>query len=189
MPLPQDVRYSYDDLLSWPENERYEIYDGFPVAMASPSIAHQMIVGELFAQFHAILKGKPCKVYVSPVDVRLFQSAGDTPADVDTVLVPDLLINCDQSKVDRRGICGAPDLVVEVLSDNTKRYDLHTKRRLYELAGVREYWVVDPDRQSVQVYTLSGGKYDTAAVYTALSLVPVGILDGDRIDLSSVFPK
>ena len=188
MPLPKDVRYSYDDLLSWPENERYELYDGFPVAMASPSILHQSIVGELFAQFHAFLKGKPCKVYVSPVDVRLFESSGDAPSDVDTVLVPDLLINCDQSKVDRRGIHGAPDLIVEVLSDSTKRYDLHTKRRLYEIAGVREYWIVEPERRIVQVYTLEGQRYKAAAVYTPLSTVPVGVLEGCAIDLRTVFP-
>lgn len=189
MPLPQDVRYSYDDLLSWPENERYELYDGFPVAMASPSIQHQSIVGELFAQFHAFLKGKSCKVYVSPVDVRLFETSEDAPSNVDTVLIPDLLVICDQSKVDRRGIHGAPDLIVEVLSDGTKRYDLHTKRRLYEMAGVREYWIVDPERRIVQVYTLEQERYKAAEIYTALSTVPISVLKGCNIDMSTVFPE
>ena len=189
MPLPQDVRYSYDDLLSWPENERYELYDGFPVAMASPSIPHQSIVGELFAQFHSFLKGKSCKVYISPVDVRLFETSEDAPSNIDTVLIPDLLINCDHRKVDKRGIHGAPDLIVEVLSDRTRRYDLHTKRRLYEIAGVREYWIADPEQRIVQVYILENERYKPAEIYTASSTVPVGVLDGCSIDLSTVFPE
>ena len=187
MPLPQHARYSYADLLDWPDAERYELYDGFIRALASPSIPHQAISGEIFRQIANFLKGKPCKVYSAPVDVRLFETADDTPADVDTVVIPDLFVVCDHSKIDRRGIKGAPDLVIEILSDSSRRYDRHTKLWLYEAAGVREYWVIDPDRQTVQVYTLHDGKYRTGDTYTATASLPVGILPGCVIDLQAVF--
>ena len=187
MPIPENLRFSYDDLLSWPENERYELYGGVPVALASPSIPHQAIVGELFAQLHSFLRGKPCKAFLSPVDVRLFASESDAPEHVDTVLVPDLLVVCDSSKIDRRGIRGAPDLIIEILSDSTRRYDLHLKRSLYELAGVREYWVVDPERRNIQVFLLKNGHYETAVIYTSRAVVPVDVLPGCRIDLTNVF--
>ncbi len=180
-------RYSYADLLDWPDDVRYELYDGFPVALASPSRRHQSISGELFGQLRDFLKGKPCRVYAAPLDVRPFESSADTPADVHTVLQPDLMVVCDRDKLDDRGVCGAPDLVIEIMSKSTKLYDKQIKHGLYEAAGVREYWVVDPDRQTVQVYTLHDGKYQTGNAYASAASAPVGVLPGCVIDLQAVF--
>lgn len=107
---------------------------------------------------------------------------------VDTVVQPDLMVVRDQSKVDRRGVHGAPDLVIEILSDSTRRLDCMTKLGLYQRSGVQEYWIVDPDMKIVLVYTLAEGRYHAPVAYNSGSSVPVGVLEGCAIDLSAVFP-
>lgn len=187
-PLPQEKHYSYADLLAWDDNTRYELYDGQPVALASPTDVHQMISGELFRQLANYLVGKRCKVFSAPFDVRPFEEHGDSPEDVDTVLQPDIMVVCDSDKIDRRGVHGAPDLIIEILSPSSARYDKLVKFNLYQCAGVREYWIVDPTAHVVSVYTLENGKYQAAA-YGADASVRVGILKDCMIDLSTVFPE
>lgn len=187
-PLPQEQRYTYADLLAWEDDVRYELYSGVPVALASPSDAHQDIAGEIYFQLKSCLRGKPCKAYYAPFDVRLFEEEGECPEDVDFVLQPDLLVVCDKKKVDRHGVHGAPDLVVEVLSPRTARYDKIIKLSLYQQAGVPEYWIVDPVSRSVSVYTLKDGVYRSPSVYGSDSVAPVSVLDDCKIDLGTVFP-
>ena len=187
-PLPQEPHYSYADLLAWDDNTRYELYSGQPVALASPSDVHQKILGALHLKLGNYLLGKKCEVYLSPFDVRIFEEQGDSPEDVDTVLQPDLMVVCNPNKVDRRGVHGAPDLIIEILSLSSARYDRLVKFNLYQRAGVREYWLVDPTTRMVSVYTLENGKYQAAA-YGADDSVRVGILDDCTIDLSTVFPE
>ena len=121
--LPEEKRYTYADLLSWEGDVRYELYDGYPMAMSSPSLDHQTVSGELFLQIGTYLRGKKCRVFYAPFDVRIFEQDGDLPQDVRTVLQPDLLVVCDPKKLDERGVRGAPDLVVEVLSPSTAQND------------------------------------------------------------------
>lgn len=188
-PLPAEKRYTYADLLDWDSSVRYELYDGQPVALASPSDVHQEVSGELFVQLHDYLRGKPCKVYSAPFDVRPFEGQEDRPEDVDTVVQPDLLVVCDPEKVDRRGVHGAPDFVVEILSESSRRNDRWTKFRLYQRAGVREYWIVDPETQVVSVHVLEEGAYPSPTLYDAGAVVPAAVLEGCEIDLRTVFPK
>ncbi len=187
--FPEEQRYTYADLLEWDDAVRYELYAGLPVALASPSGIHQRISGELYLQLGNYLRGKKCRAYYAPLDVRLFEADGDHPEDVETVVQPDLMVVCDPSKVDRRGVHGAPDLVIEIVSDSSRRLDRLTKRNLYQRAGVREYWIVDPEACVVSVYTLSDGVYRTASAYGADASIRVGILDDCTIDLSLVFPE
>ncbi len=187
MPLPKEESYSYADLLSWGEGTRYELYDGRLTALASPSRLHQEISMELSAQLRAYLRGKRCRVYAAPFDVRLFEKEGEGPGSVDTVVQPDLMVVCDPGKLDQRGVRGAPDLVVEILSDSTRRTDRLTKFNLYQLAGVREYWIVDPAARIVQVHTLEDGRYHSPVAYNGTASVPVGILEDCHIDLTAVF--
>ena len=183
----QEPRYTYADLLDWPEDVRYELYNGFPVALASPSRRHQEISGALFLQLGNFLNGKPCRVYAAPLDVRPFASNADAPSEVRTVLQPDLMVVCDRDKLDDRGIRGAPDLVVEITSKNTKLYDRKIKMSLYESAGVREYWLIDPDNKTLEIYTLQDGSYQSGREYAATAKAPVGVLPGCVIDLQAVF--
>lgn len=187
-PLPQERRYTYADLLAWDDNTRYELYDGQPVALASPSNAHQLISGELFRQLANYLVGKRCKVYSAPFDIRLFEEKDDSPKDVSVVVQPALSVICDSSKTDGHGCKGAPDMVVEVTSPSTARYDKLLKFNLYQRAGVWEYWIVDPAARVVSVFTLENGRYQVAA-YGADSSIQVGVLDDCTIDLSTVFPE
>lgn len=187
-PLPQEERYTFADMLQWDDNIRYELYYGVPVALASPSDIHQEISGEIHYQLKDYLRGRTCKVYSAPFDVRLFEESGDAPQDVDIVLQPDIMVICDGNKIDRRGVHGAPDLVIEVVSPGTARYDKLIKFNLYRRAGVREYWIVDPASRTVCVYILEGGRYHSGTVYPADSSVPVSVLEDCRIDLSKVFP-
>lgn len=187
-PMPAEKPYSYADLLEWDDNTRYELYDGEPVAMASPTDVHQEISMALSGQFYAYLRGKKCKVYAAPFDVRLFERMGDRPENVRYVVQPDLLVVCDPNKIDRRGVHGAPDLVIEILSESTRRTDMLKKFNLYLRAGVREYWIIDPEAQVISVYLLANGEY-TAKVYGPEDTIAVSVLDDCKIDLAAVFPE
>ena len=155
----------------------------------APSRGHQEISGEVFRQLANYLEGKKCKVYHAPFDVRLFEKDGDTPEDVDTVVEPDITIVCDHSKLDDRGCKGAPDMVVEILSPSTQRHDRLVKLGLYQRAGVREYWIVDPDSSTVQVFLQRDGSLQLHEVYDRQGVAKVNVLDGCFIELSKVFSE
>ena len=132
--------------------------------MAPPSRTHQEISGALFAQLYNFLDGKKCRVYAAPFAVRLFERDGEAPEDVDTMVEPDLSVVCDSNKLDKHGCKGAPDLVIEILSPSTRRHDRLIKIGLYQRAGVREYWIVDPENKAVQVFLQDGGGSDRKSV-------------------------
>ena len=191
MALPAEKeRYTFADVQTWNDGERAELIGG-EVFLMAPALArgHQKVSGELFAQLHAYLKGKRCEVYAAPFDVRLFEQDGDSPEDVDTVVEPDISVVCDPSKLDDIGCKGAPDLVMEILSPSTTRHDKFTKFNLYQRAGVREYWIVDPSDKSVQVFVLEDGRYTAKDFGVAGDTVRVNVLEDCTIDLSQVFPE
>lgn len=192
MALPAEKeRYTFADVLTWPDDERAELIDGEVILMApAPSRGHQGISVELTRQFANYLEGKKCKAYHAPFDVRLFEKDGDTPEDVDTVVEPDITIVCDPSKLDDRGCKGAPDMVVEILSPSTQRHDQLVKLGLYQRAGVREYWIVDPMNKTVRVMLLDvGGVLQLHEVYDRAGVAKVNVLDGCFIELSKVFAE
>jgi Uma2 family endonuclease len=153
MVLPAEkARYTFADCLTWGENERIEIINGEAIMMAPPSRIHQEILTELTRQLANFLEGKRCKVYPAPFGVRLFEKDGNAPEDVDTLVEPDITVVCDRDKLDKHGCKGAPDLVIEILSPPSLRHDRLIKLGLYQRAGVREYWIVDPENKSVQVF-------------------------------------
>ena len=189
MPLPQENRYTMAEALTWDEQDRIELIDGYPVMMAPPSRVHQKISGELFGQLRDYLKGKKCEIYHAPFAVRLFERDGERPEDVDTLVEPDISVVCDPSKLDDIGCKGAPDLVMEILSPSTTRHDKFTKFNLYQRAGVREYWIIDPAEKSVQVFALEDGRYTAKDFGAAGDRLRVNILEDCTIDLSQVFPE
>ncbi|MDR1786622.1 MAG: Uma2 family endonuclease [Spirochaetaceae bacterium] len=175
--------YTYADVLSWDEDLRAELVGGELFMMSEPTTAHQAVLGEIFVQLHRFLRGKPCKVFPAPFGVRLFPKADNSD---DTVLEPDIVVVCDRSKLDARGCKGAPDLIIEILSPSTALYDRNTKFKKYLAAGVREYWIVDPEFKQVQAFVLDNGRY-VASVYDENDEAPVSVLPGCAINLADAF--
>lgn len=162
----REAGFTYADYLKWPTGERWELIDGQAYAM-SPALSnfHQLIVGELFATIHNHLRGKPCRPFVAPFDVRL-PHAGTDDQQIDTVVQPDISVVCDPQKLkDNRGCLGAPDWVIEVLLPGSAIHDQRTKRALYERHGVAEYWLVHPGDRSVMIYRLEAGVYGQSLVF------------------------
>lgn len=192
MPQPlekSDKVYTYADYLSWNEDERIEIIEGKPIMQATPSRKHQQISFEICRQLGNYLEGKTCKAYAAPFTVRLFEEDGERPEDITEVFEPDIAVICDKNKLDEKGCKGAPDLIIEILSPSTARYDQFIKLGKYQQAGVKEYWIVDPLNQTVQVLISENKIFHTVDVYTQTHIVKVNILEGCYIDLSKVFAE
>lgn len=191
MEQPAKEYYTFADCLNWSESDRIEIIDGEAYMMSSPPLrVHQSILCELFGQIRDFLKDKPCKVYPAPFGVRLFEQDGDTPDDVDTIVEPDITVVCDQNKLDDYGCKGAPDLIIEILSPSNKRHDRIVKHDLYQRAKVREYWIVDPEIQTVEVYILGENWFlKPTETYGANDTAKITVLNDCPINLNAVFPK
>ena len=183
MGLPEKIQYyTYADYCEWDDDERWELIDGIPYAMSGASTTHQRISGNLYLQLANFLKDKQCEVFHAPYDVRLNAEEYD-----DTVVQPDLTIICDSAKIDDKGCKGVPDMVIEILSPSTAKHDILRKFNIYLRVGVREYWIVDPDTRTVQVFILENGRY-LAKSYGETDTVTVHALEGCEIILSDVFP-
>ena len=179
--LRKEKHYTYADYLTWPDDARYELIDGEAFLMApAPLIEHQEVAGDVYHQLRNQLDGKPCRPYIAPVDVRLPRKE-ETDDAIDTVVQPDVLVVCDPSKIDRRGVRGAPDWALEVLSPSTAAHDQIAKRRTYERAGVREYWLVHPGDRTLTVYVLDNGQYGRPEIYELKDATPIGVLPGVSI--------
>lgn len=191
MALPaENRRYTFADVLTWDESERVEIISGEAFLMAPPSRIHQEISVAITAQLYNYLEGKRCKVYPAPFGVRLFEQDGDSPEDVDTMVEPDISVVCDPGKLDSHGCKGAPDLIIEILSPSTQRHDRLVKLGLYQRAGVREYWTVNPEDKTVQVMLQDdSGVLQLHEVYGRDSVAKVNVLNGCFIELVRVFPE
>lgn len=180
-PKPQKQHYTYGDYLTWPEDVRYELIDGQAYSIApAPTLEHQDTAGEIYFQLRQALEGKPCRPLIAPIDVRL-PKGDEAEEDIDTVVQPDVLVVCDETKLDRRGVRGAPDFVAEVLSPHSAFHDHNRKRAVYERAGVREYWLVDPTERLICCYLLEGGRYGKPNIYSMSEPTPVQRLPGVMI--------
>ncbi len=187
MPLPKERKYTYADYLKWPENERWEIIDGVAYMQAAPTWQHQSISGELYRQFSNYLSDKKCRVFSAPFDVCLSEVKQEDD-DINKVVQPDLVVICDESKLRKTGYFGVPTLIIEISSPATSRRDRVYKFNIYEKAGVKEYWIVDPDGKFVNVFSLQeNGRYGRPEIYTDENKVKVTVFQHLEIDLSMVF--
>lgn len=177
--IKSDRHLTYADYLKFPEGERWEIIDGVAYAMTpAPAERHQSLVTELAAQVALQLRGKLCRVYVAPIDVR-FECSNRTVQ----VVQPDIVVVCERSKIVDAGIVGAPDWVVEVLSPSSSGRDQILKRGLYEREGVPEYWLVHPVDRLLTVYRLgSGGKYGAPDIFEMQGKSVVQSVAGIEVD-------
>lgn len=182
LPVRDTEHYTYRDYLTWPDTPRYELIDGVAYLMTGPMRRHQEALGEIYFQVRAALEDHRCRPYIAPLDVRLPRK-DEADNLVDTVVQPDLLVVCDESKLDERGCRGAPDWVLEVLSPSTASHDLTVKRLAYQRAGVREIWFLHPvDRVLIVFARQDDGEYAMPQILEAKDSTAIGILPEVSID-------
>ncbi len=175
------VRYNYNDYLLLPEDKRYELLDGELYLNPAPNIKHQLISGNLEIVLALHVRSRDLGVILhAPCDVLLSE---------EDVVQPDILF----VRKERAGITGqanikgAPDLVVEILSASTRSRDLELKRKTYARFGVQEYWIVDPDEETVEILVWHEAGYQRAATYSKPDTVSSPLFPDLRLPLSEVF--
>ena len=182
MPLPNTKeRYSYQDYITWDDDERWEIIDGVAYNMApAPKLDHQDVTGNFYTFLNVHLKGKRCKPFIAPTDVILSEH---------DVVQPDVLVVCDPKKYENgKNIQGAPNLVIEVLSPSTENKDRTVKKAQCAKFGVAEYLIADIDKQIVEQYVLQpDGNYNYIAGYEPDQSIPLQSLEGIYIPLTEIF--
>ena len=189
--LDLNRRYTYADYLTWLDDKARELIHGFIHEMSpAPRLKHAIASENISWILKSVVrknKGK-CHVFTAPFDVR-FPKQGETADDkIDTVVQPDICVICDSSKLDERGCCGAPDMIVEILSPSTLKKDVNDKFALYEASGVKEYWIVHPRDKSITVFILQeNGKYGDGTLYESEGKIPVYIFDNYPIDWDDIF--
>lgn len=166
--------YTLEDYYALPDEKRVELIDGVFYDMSSPRNDHQLISGQLHAMLLSYItsKGGSCIPFIAPCDVNLDR-------DEWTMVQPDVMVICDRENILTRTISGAPDLAIEVLSPSTRKKDMILKLHKYSEAGVREYWIVDPQTERIVVYCFDAD--DFARFYSFDDKIPVGIFDGDCV--------
>lgn len=189
--LDVNKRYTYADYLTWMDDVRRELYDGFIQLMTpAPSRKHQRVSSNLHGVFWNFLRYQKCEIYSAPSDVRFpGNKTSKNDKQINTVLQPDLYIVCDPEKLDDRGCLGAPDLVVEIVSPSSSRKDLKDKYEIYQKHGVREYWIVNPNDENVNVFLRNeSGKFELKGLFPGDDQIPVTIFNGELIiDLKEIF--
>lgn len=190
--LDLSKHYTYADYLTWQFDEMVELIRGKVFRMSpAPSRFHQEISGNLYGLIWYYLKNNPCLVFHAPFDVRLpLPPNQQVSGKIDTVVQPDICIICDSTKLDAQGCNGAPNWIIEILSQSTAKKDLTEKFELYQSAGVREYWVVHPSEGTVLPYRLNTkGQYELLrqTPFVSGEIVPVGVFKGFGVDLGEVF--
>ena len=178
MEMPKENIYTINDIYALPDGERAELIDGAIYYMSPPNRKHQKISFALSRVIADYIdqKGGSCEVYPAPFAV--FLNEDDT-----NYVEPDISVICDISKLDSRGCNGAPDWIIEVVSPGSRRMDYSTKLFKYRLAGVREYWLVDPDKDRIMVWCF---ETDNAEEYTFKDCVVSNIYSDLSIDFSKL---
>ena len=173
-----EKRYTWQDYLTWPDEERWEVIDGVAYDMSpSPTERHQRIVLNMGSILRTKLGSNPCKVYVAPLDVYL---------DDFNFVQPDVMIVCNKEKIKDR-IYGPPDMVIEVLSPSTSLKDKRIKRSLYERFGVKEYILVHPEEMFIERYSLVEGKFREPDIFGPQEVLNLISVEGIDISLWEVF--
>ncbi len=179
--------YTYADYLKWTFDERLELIKGKIFEMnPAPGSVHQLILGAIFNEFYNYLKGKPCKVFHAPFDVRLNKRSKENE-NIKTVVQPDISVVCNPLKIDEKGCLGAPDIVVEILSTGNNKKELQNKYEVYEENGVLEYWIIHPSVQTFFRYSLVENRYQASRLLTTGDEVTTPILPGFVLNLDELF--
>ena len=153
--------YTYADYLTWQFKERVELFKGRFFEMSpAPSMTHQRVSRNISRVFSNHFYHHKCEMFVAPFDVRLLDHKKSTDNNqIITVVQPDICVICDKEKLDESGCLGAPDLVIEIISPGNSKKEMKNKFELYQLNGVKEYWLVDYVAQTILIYRLENEQY------------------------------
>ena len=188
--LDVNKKYSYADYLTWKFDGYVELLRGKLIRMAAPTSNHQRLAGRMNTLWDNFLENSPCKVFIAPFDVRLLDHKKSTAdKDIFTVVQPDVCVVCDKLKIDNKGCVGSPDLIVEILSPSTKKKDIEDKFELYEYNGVKEYWIVSVEDETILVFDLDDtGNYQFRKIYgDTESDIHSKIIEGFSFKLERLF--
>lgn len=177
-------QYTIKDYLSWQFKERVELFRGY-IAKMSPALNsfHQEYSANISSPIWSFLRKKNCKIYSAPIDVYLPVN------EKNTVVQPDIIVVCDLKKIQLKGCVGAPDIVVEILSPGNSKKEMKDKYELYEEAGVKEYWVVFPEEQVVQIYELRENIFQSRKPLANGDKITTPILEGFEMEIDEIFTR
>ncbi len=184
----EDKYFTLSNLLGWDKSYDIEIINGKPSSIFPPSSTDINIRSELCRQITNFLIGKPWAICTYPLGIRPFEKESEQPQDTDTVLRPDIAV-IDRNKLDEYGCKGAPNLVIEIFP-SSKWVLKHKNYNLYQRAGVREYWAVDPHSKTILVFILDEyGFFKITKRYTSNDQAKITGLNDCPIDLAAVFSQ
>ena len=184
------LTYTYADYYRWNFMERLELLRGKIFQLSAANTKHQRVSLKLGSELYTFLKGKTCQVFIAPYDVRLPIKNRKRDDQINTVVQPDICIFCDPTKIDERGACGIPDLIVEILSPGNPRHDLLDKYDIYQEAGVKEYWIIDPIKEIVMVSILQEqGKFAPTKILTDNQVLAPQCIPGFSISTKELFTR
>ena len=174
----QNIQHTINEIYNLPEGQRAELIDGDMYMMAPPNRTHQKIVSVLHAEIYKYIEAHngSCEVYPAPFAVFLNEDSRN-------YVEPDISVICDRDKLNDKGCSGAPDWIIEIVSPSSRRMDYIIKLFKYRTAGVREYWIIDPEKNRITVYDFMNENGD---VYSFTDNIPCSIYDGFKIDFSKI---
>ena len=178
----QQGEYTVEDYRKLPEETRAELIDGVLIFLEAPSFTHQELIAELLFEIKMFIRSTrgECRVLTSPLDVQL-------DCDDRTMVQPDIALVCRNERITRKGIYGAPDFCIEVVSDSSRKLDYGLKMQKYMNAGVREYWIVDQKRKKIVCYWFEGEDAPEITMFSFSDKVPVRIYGGKlQIDFAEI---
>ena len=186
-----DYGFTYADYLKWNFKERIELIRGQIFKMSpAPNLLHQQISIKLSARFYNFTEQKGCRVFSAPFDVRLPSKNKKTDVEITTVVQPDICVVCDPLKLDERGCCGAPDLIIEILSPGNSKKEIRIKFELYQEAGVKEYWIINPVEENLITYSLQNdGIFGGGKMYAGDDIVKSNAIPDFQIEANDIFTR
>ena len=179
--------YTYADYLNFDFDEMVEIIRGKIFRMSpAPGSLHQKVSRNLCGEAYNYFKNKSCQFFNAPFDVILPKKRKDF-MDSDKVVQPDIAVICNSDIIQEKGCFGVPDWIIEILSPHTAKKDIQDKFDLYEEAGVKEYWIIEPSNKTVEVFFLHNDKYQRIKAYTVPDHVSPQLFPDLTFDLNEVF--
>ena len=183
--------YTYADYLTWQFEQAVELIKGKILPMAAPSRKHQGVSWQLTLVIGNTFKDQICKAYAAPFDVRLYDKKKSVKAnkDIYTVVQPDISLICDFDKLDDKGCLGAPDLIIEILSPGNSSKEMKTKKQLYEENKVKEYWILDPEHETLILYALEKNTYSPPKIFVSEDTIVSTAFPNLSLSLANLFNK